>query len=106
ISAGPNPNRQWASMTSRPLFIKVAESIVIFAPMFQVGCRMASDTLASFICDLFLVLNGPPDAVSTMRLTSSRRHHADIDVMRCALNRPEEVRLRISEQLASSIHPP
>jgi hypothetical protein len=28
---------QWASITSRPLFASVAESIVIFAPMLHVG---------------------------------------------------------------------
>ncbi len=31
------PNRWWASITSRPLFISVAESTVIFAPMLHVG---------------------------------------------------------------------
>ena len=32
------PNSQCASITSRPLFISVAESIVIFPPIAQVGC--------------------------------------------------------------------
>ena len=43
------PKSQWASITSRPLFISVAESMVIFRPIRQVGCRSASaaDTLAS-----------------------------------------------------------
>ena len=35
-------NSQRASMTSRPLFISVAESMVIFRPICQVGCRSAS----------------------------------------------------------------
>ena len=42
-----SPNRWWASITSRPLFISVAESIVIFAPMLQVGCASASATVTS-----------------------------------------------------------
>ena len=32
------PNRWWASISSRPLFISVAESIVILPPIAQVGC--------------------------------------------------------------------
>ena len=32
------PNSSWASITSRPLFISVDESMVIFGPMVQVGC--------------------------------------------------------------------
>ena len=36
------PNRKCASITSRPLFISVAESIVILAPMSHVGCASAS----------------------------------------------------------------
>ena len=35
------PNRKCASMISNPLFIKVAESIVIFGPIFQVGWARA-----------------------------------------------------------------
>ena len=31
------PNRWWASITSRPLFISVAESIVILPPIAHVG---------------------------------------------------------------------
>ena len=34
-------NRWWASITSSPLFISVAESIVIFAPIDHVGCASA-----------------------------------------------------------------
>ena len=32
-------------MTSSPLFIIVAESMVIFGPIFQVGCASASSTV-------------------------------------------------------------
>src|SRR5258705_2749638 len=49
ISSGPKPNSQWASITSNPLFISVAESIVILDPMLHVGWRIASETVASFI---------------------------------------------------------
>ncbi len=37
-----SPKRKCASITSRPLFASVAESIVIFAPIDQVGCASAS----------------------------------------------------------------
>ena len=37
ISSGVTPNRCMASMNSRPLFIMVAESTLIFAPMLQFG---------------------------------------------------------------------
>ena len=36
------PKSHTASMSSRPLFIRVAESMVIFAPIFQLGCLRAS----------------------------------------------------------------
>ena len=64
------PNSQCASMTSRPLFIIVAESTLILRPMTQFGMRAglrrrdrarAPRAGAS--------RNGPPDAVSTMRRT-------------------------------------
>ncbi len=40
--SAPTPNSQCASMTSSPLFISVAESIVILRPICQVGCRSAA----------------------------------------------------------------
>ena len=39
-----------ASMTSRPLFIRVAESMVIFAPMLQLGCFNASAGVTDSNC--------------------------------------------------------
>ena len=36
------PNSSWASITSRPLFMSVDESIVIFGPIDHVGCASAS----------------------------------------------------------------
>ena len=41
------PNSQCASITSRPLFISVAESIVILPPIAQVGCRSAARRVTS-----------------------------------------------------------
>ena len=45
IFSGGAPKRKCASMISSPLFIIVAESIVIFGPIFQVGCASASSTV-------------------------------------------------------------
>ena len=42
MASKSTPNNSCASITSRPLFISVDESIVILAPMFQVGCASAS----------------------------------------------------------------
>jgi hypothetical protein len=36
-SRGANPNSQQASITSKPLFMSVAESMVIRGPILQVG---------------------------------------------------------------------
>ena len=59
-----------ASMTSRPLFIIVAESIVIFGPIFHVGWRSASSTVIAENVSKGRVRNGPPEAVRTRRRTS------------------------------------
>lgn len=58
------PNSQCASITSRPLFIIVAESTEILRPITQFGCLHASSgvTLASVTGSR--VRNGPPDAVT------------------------------------------
>ena len=42
MRSGATSNSHRASITSSPLFISVAESIVIFGPIVQVGCRSAS----------------------------------------------------------------
>ena len=63
LSAG-TPKSHFASMTSKPLFIIDAESIVIFAPMSQVGCLRASAAVTSRIWSSVNLRNGPPDAVS------------------------------------------
>ena len=59
---------QCASMTSRPLFASVAESIVIFAPIVHVGWRRACSGRGRRRVDSASASrNGPPDAVSTRR---------------------------------------
>ena len=47
MRSAATPKSQRASMTSSPLFMRVAESIVILRPMFQVGCCRASPGVTS-----------------------------------------------------------
>src|ERR1700709_282642 len=61
------PKRWCASITSKPLFISVAESIVIRPPIFQVGWSSASATLTSPRSPR--PRKGPPEAVMTRRST-------------------------------------
>ena len=63
IFSGSTPNSHLASMTSKPLFIIVAESMVILLPILQFGCLSASEATASAIRDFSQVLKGPPEAV-------------------------------------------
>ena len=60
-------------MTSSPLFIMVAESIVIFGPIFHVGCASASSTVIASNVSRSALAEGPPDAVRTSRRASSAR---------------------------------
>ena len=64
------PNRWWASISSRPLFISVAESIVILPPIAQVGCASACSTVTSCSCARVRPRNGPPLAVIVRRSTA------------------------------------
>ena len=48
---GGKLNKRQASMTSKPLFIKVAESMVIRCPIFQVGWFSACSTVIAENCD-------------------------------------------------------
>ena len=59
-------------MTSRPLFIIVAELIVTFGPMFQVGCASASAGVMVAKVSSGRRRNGPPLAVSTSACDESR----------------------------------
>ena len=65
-------NSRAASMSSSPLFIMVAESMLILAPMDHTGWRSAASGVARAISSVEARRNGPPDAVSTMRSTASR----------------------------------
>ena len=56
-------------MISSPLFIIVAESIVTFGPMFQVGCASASAGVIEANVSSGRRRKGPPLAVSTSRST-------------------------------------
>ena len=60
-----------ASMTSSPLFTSVAEFVVTTRPMSHVGCASASAGVTSSRSSRCRPRNGPPDAVSTSRRTSS-----------------------------------
>ena len=52
------------------MFIIVAESMVIFAPISHVGCFSASAAVTVAICSFVKRRNGPPDAVSRIFSTS------------------------------------
>ena len=73
ISSAEALKSQRASITSSPLFIIVAESTVIFAPIRHVGCRSAWAGVAFSISSFDEFRKGPPDAVRISRLTSPRR---------------------------------
>src|SRR5258705_364028 len=49
MRADSMPKSQWASMISSPLFMSVAESMVIFGPISHVGCRSACSGSAASI---------------------------------------------------------
>ena len=79
IRSGPTPKSQCASITSSPLFIRVAESIVILGPIFHVGWPQRLLRCHALQLPPECVRGtGPPDAVSQSRRTSSifspRRH--------------------------------
>ena len=66
--SGGTSKSQRASITSSPLFISVAESMVIFGPMSQVGCAQRLRRRRRARCaPRGQVRNGPPEAVSTSR---------------------------------------
>src|SRR5947209_8195690 len=69
---------QVASMTSSPLFIKLAESIVIFGPIDHVGCRSACSGVTPSSSPVDRLRRAPPEAVivnrSMARYGSPCRH--------------------------------
>src|SRR3569833_963936 len=68
--SGGSAKRKWASISSRPLFISVALSTEIFAPIDQLGCATACSTVAPDISANVLSRKGPPDAVRMTFSTS------------------------------------
>ena len=50
-------------MISKPLFIMVAQSMVIFAPMSQFGCFKACSGETCSSSFMLFPKNGPPEAV-------------------------------------------
>ena len=72
LSPGKSKSRA-ASMTSKPLFIRVAESREIFRPMDQVGCFTASAGVMPLNSSRGRRKKGPPEAVRINFSTSSRR---------------------------------
>ena len=65
------PNICMASISSRPLFIRLAESMVTFGPIAQLGWASACSGVAAAICSALHVRNGPPEAVSHIFSTLS-----------------------------------
>ena len=72
------PNSQCASITSRPLFIIVAESTVILRPMRQFGCAQASSGVTFASSASGRVRNGPPEAVSRIAAHAGARRIARV----------------------------
>ena len=62
-----------ASMNSSPLFIMVAESTLIFAPMLQFGWLTAISGVTSRVCSRVQPRNGPPEPVSRILCSSPVR---------------------------------
>ena len=63
-------------MISKPLFIIVAQSMVIFAPIFHVGCFKASSLFILSKSSIGTFLNAPPEAV-IINLETSFGSHLD-----------------------------
>ena len=70
ISSGDTPKRCIASMNSRPLFIMVAESTLILAPIDQFGCLTACAGVTDAVCSRVQPRKGPPEPVSSILRSS------------------------------------
>ena len=95
IRSNGTPNSQCASRTSRPLFMSVAESIVIFAPIRHVGCRRACSTVTRFEGR-----SGPP-----AERAARRRQHEPADLARRRPRQALEERavLRVDRKQAHAV---
>jgi len=81
-------------MTSSPLFIIEAESMVIFCPMLQFGCFSACANVACSISAGAQVRNGPPEAVMMTRTMFFPVAGAERLEQRVMLESPAECRRR------------
>src|SRR6266568_9424963 len=72
IRRGSTSKSHRASITSSPLFIRVAESMVILSPIDQFGWRSARAGLTSRSSAAGTSRSGPPEAVRRSRRTSAR----------------------------------
>ena len=96
---GCKSNSQHASITSKPLFISVAESMVIRFPIFQVGWFSACSGVTSASASFGVFRKGPPDAVRISFATCSRCPPAGTGGRRCARCRPGSARRRLPDRL-------
>ena len=72
IWLGWTPNSHLASITSKPLFIMEAESMVILAPISQLGCFRACALVTDFSCSRVQVRKGPPKRLVLLFLSGCR----------------------------------
>ena len=70
--SGGMSKRNWASISSSPLFMSVAESTEILRPIDHLGCLQACSGVAAAILSGVQVRNGPPEAVRIRRRTARR----------------------------------
>ena len=93
-------------MTSRPLFISVEESTVIFGPILQVGWASASSTVTAASSAPARPRNGPPLAVSSSRadLPACGRRPAGTGGGPSARCRPGPARPRAGPRRGSGHH--
>ena len=98
-----SPKRKCASITSSPLFASVAESIVIFAPIVQVGCASAS--LGRHVGELVARAAAERPAARGQDERSPARRAARTGRAPSARCRPGSARLRPARARASARSP-
>ena len=66
ILSGSISKSQLASIISKPLFIRVDESIVTFGPIFHLGCFRAASEVIFSRSSALVCRKGPPEHVRMM----------------------------------------
>ena len=66
---GARPKSRHASISSRPLFMSVAESTEIFRPITHFGCAQACSGVTAASASCGVSRKGPPEAVNSTRRT-------------------------------------